>query len=111
MCGDGTTPASTASIVHSVGPSSTCLAPTSNNLMRPPGLMIQALENSSDEWSLRPSPATGDYDVMGGRPSNSRFRGEELMIQALTDETFVKVCLDSGAGESVCPWTLFQVTR
>ena len=29
------------------------------------------------------------------------------MIQALTDETFEKVCLDSGAGESVCPVDAF----
>ena len=29
------------------------------------------------------------------------------MIQALTDETFIKVCLDSGAGESVCPVDAF----
>ena len=29
------------------------------------------------------------------------------MIQALSDVTFVKVCLDSGAGESVCPVDAF----
>ena len=29
------------------------------------------------------------------------------MIQALTDTTFTKVCVDSGAGESVCPVTAF----
>ena len=29
------------------------------------------------------------------------------MIQALTDQTFTKVCIDSGAGESVCPIDAF----
>ena len=29
------------------------------------------------------------------------------MIQALTDESFKKVCADSGAGESVCPVEAF----
>ena len=29
------------------------------------------------------------------------------MVQALTDETFSKVCIDSGAGESVCPVDAF----
>ena len=29
------------------------------------------------------------------------------MMQALTDTTFTKVCVDSGAGESVCPVTAF----
>ena len=29
------------------------------------------------------------------------------MIQALTDTTFNKVCIDSGAAESVCPVTAF----
>ena len=32
---------------------------------------------------------------------------EATMIQALTDTTFNKVCIDSGAGESVCPVTAF----
>ena len=29
------------------------------------------------------------------------------MVQALTDQTFTKVCVDSGAGESVCPIDAF----
>ena len=29
------------------------------------------------------------------------------MTQALTDQTFTKVCIDSGAGESVCPIDAF----
>ena len=29
------------------------------------------------------------------------------MIQAITDQTFTKVCIDSGAGESVCPIDVF----
>ena len=29
------------------------------------------------------------------------------MIQTLTDESFTKVCVDSGAGESVCPVDAF----
>ena len=32
---------------------------------------------------------------------------EKVMIQALTDQTFTKVCIDSGAGESVCPIDAF----
>ena len=40
--------------------------------------------------------------------SGSRWRAvhkqeEKVAIQALTDQTFTKVCIDSGAGESVCP--------
>ena len=29
------------------------------------------------------------------------------MVQALTDQSFTKVCVDSGAGESVCPIDAF----
>ena len=29
------------------------------------------------------------------------------MVQNLTDESFTKVCIDSGAGESVCPVDVF----
>ena len=32
---------------------------------------------------------------------------EEIQIQALTDASFSKVCVDSGAGESVCPVEAF----
>ena len=32
---------------------------------------------------------------------------ESIQIQALTDDTFKKVCIDSGAGESVCPVEAF----
>ena len=32
---------------------------------------------------------------------------DPIRIQALTDESFRKVCVDSGAGESVCPVTAF----
>ena len=31
----------------------------------------------------------------------------ELMVQALTDGSFTEVCVDSGAGESVCPVEAF----
>ena len=41
------------------------------------------------------------------RAKKSASSGEELMIQTLTDETFAKVCVDSGAGESVCPVDAF----
>ena len=82
--------------------------------MRPPGLGIQinGVEkekptSSSDEWSLtKRLPTVGDYAVTGG-PSKSLSSGVDLMIQSLTDETFKKVCIDSGAGESVCPVEAF----
>jgi hypothetical protein len=32
---------------------------------------------------------------------------ETFLIQAIQDDTFVSVCLDSGAGESVCPVDAF----
>ena len=32
---------------------------------------------------------------------------QELMVQALTDVSFTEVCVDSGAGESVCPVEAF----
>ena len=32
---------------------------------------------------------------------------EEIAIQSLTDQSFKKVCIDSGAGESVCPIDAF----
>jgi hypothetical protein len=32
---------------------------------------------------------------------------EAILIQAMQDDTFVSVCLDSGAGESVCPIDAF----
>ena len=82
--------------------------------MRPPGLEVQinAVEkdestNSSDEWSLtKRLPIAGDYAVTGNRAKSSS-SGLEVMIQSLTDETFKKVCIDSGAGESVCPVDAF----
>ena len=48
--------------------------------------------------------------------SNEHSREEEgkrelrrrKMIQALTDQTFTKVCVDSGAGKSVCPIDAFR---
>ena len=43
----------------------------------------------------------------GTKPSSS---GEEIQVQAvqaLTDTSFSKVCVDSGAGESVCPVEAF----
>ena len=71
----------------------------------PPGLAIQigGVEKDepgkSDEWSL-----TSGANWRAGETSAS---GEELMIQTLTDESFTKVCIDSGAGESVCPVDAF----
>ena len=32
---------------------------------------------------------------------------EKIMVQRLTDGNFDKVCIDSGAGESVCPVDAF----
>ena len=74
-------------------------------LRMPPGLAIEigAIENDepgkSDDWSL-----TSGAKWKAGETSTS---GEELMIQTLTDESFTKVCVDSGAGESVCPVDAF----
>jgi len=52
---------------------------------------------SDSEWSLASSRSM----------KKSASSGEERMIQALTDQTFTKVCVDSGAGESVCPVDAF----
>ena len=72
-------------------------------LIMPPGLAIQIgavgedaageLDDPQDDWSLT---STSKWKV-----------GEERMIQALTDQSFTKVCIDSGAGESVCPVDAF----
>ena len=44
----------------------------------------------------------------GGRGHEKPCGSEEaVMIQNLTDESFTKVCIDSGAGGSVCPVDAF----
>ena len=75
-----------------------------SQLRMPPGLAIEigAVENEpdeSDDWSL-----TSGAKWRAKKTSTS---GEELMIQTLTDESFTEVCVDSGAGESVCPVDAF----
>ena len=69
------------------------------------------------EWKLVPAAkytrsckVTGtaaSSSEKGTKPSSS---GEEIQVQAvqaLTDTSFSKVCVDSGAGESVCPVEAF----
>ena len=78
------------------------------------GTMLPILR---DEWKLVPAAkytrsckVTGtaaSSSEKGTKPSSS---GEEIQVQAvqaLTDTSFSKVCVDSGAGESVCPVEAF----
>ena len=51
------------------------------------------------EWTLTKKPVA--------KPAASSEPAAEVVVQALLDETFVSVCLDSGAGESVCPVDAF----
>ena len=44
---------------------------------------------------------------LGGGVAPAVKEKESIQIQALTDDTFRKVCIDSGAGESVCPVEAF----
>ena len=57
----------------------------------PPGLAIQ-IGGIDNEWSL-----TSGANWRAGKAAAS---GEERMIQALTDVSFTKVCVDSGAGNT-----------
>jgi len=74
-------------------------------LRMPPGLAIDigAVTDDgpgkSDDWNLTSGAKW--------RARETWTSGEELMIQTLTDESFIKVCVDSGAGESVCPVDAF----
>ena len=52
----------------------------------------------SREWSLAPGRKINRV----ARPSEPS-PCQDVSIQALTDTTFGKVCIDSGGGESVCP--------
>ena len=82
------------------------------------GTMLPILR---DEWKLVPAAkytrsckvtgtaarGSGKGSLEGTKPSSS---GEEIQVQAvqaLTDTSFSKVCVDSGAGESVCPVEAF----
>ena len=57
-------------------------------------------ESNNSEWSL----------MSGSRWRAKKSAEEELMIHTLTDQTFTKVCIDSGAGKAFVLLTLFQVT-
>ena len=64
------------------------------------GTMLPILR---DEWKLVPAAKyTRSCKVTGTAASSS-----EILIQELTDTSFSKVCVDSGAGESVCPVEAF----
>ena len=58
-------------------------------------------ETEDSEWSLVSTSRT--------KTKKSASSGKEVMIQNLTDESFTKVCVDSGAGESVCPVDAFSL--
>ena len=61
--------------------------------------------SSSSQWKARMSSDGGrGYEKLHGSE-------EAILIQNLTDESFTKVCIDSGAGESVYRWTPSPVMR
>ena len=73
--------------------------------------------NTKENWNLVPlkkfrSDVRGNPGEVGGgipvdRTGGSKASPESVMIQALSDVSFKKVCVDSGAGESVCPVEAF----
>ena len=74
-------------------------------LRMPPGLAIEIGATDKDEPGK-----SDDWSLMSAAKWKARKTStseEEVMIQAMTDETFTKVCIDSGAGESVCPVDAF----
>jgi len=80
-------------------------------LNMPPGLTVQVAavgiddaKVEEDEWSLTSASRSTAWISTS---SSKRKVGEDQMIQALTDQSFNKVCIDSGAGESVCPVDAF----
>ena len=54
------------------------------------------------EWKLEKPKSLSRICPADPLPDSSP-SNEPCMIQALTDTTFKSVCVDSGAGESVCP--------
>ena len=58
----------------------------------------------SEHWTLTPASKWKKGKV---QPAVSGKDSDEIQIQALTDASFKKVCVDSGAGESVCPVDAF----
>ena len=79
----------------------------------PPGLGIDIAAVTKDDLCVpcgsKVSDDDDEWSLMSTRPmkEKSASSGEEKMIQALTDQTFTKVCVDSGAWESVCPVDAF----
>jgi hypothetical protein len=59
---------------------------------------IQIGAMDTEKWSLAPGKSRG---------RRAEAPTEDCEIQAITDTTFGKVCIDSGAGESVCPVEAF----
>ena len=65
----------------------------------PAGIVdICAVEVPAAEWRLTKAPTQQQDEV----------EEQTKMAQALTDGSFDKVCVDRGAGESVCPVTAFR---
>ena len=83
----------------------------------PAGTMdIGPVEVPAAEWRLTSSTPVATAGVLPGgqqpaskAPTQQQKEVEQQakMIQALTDGTFDKVCVDSGAGESLCPVSAF----
>jgi hypothetical protein len=66
-------------------------------------IQIGAVEES-EHWTLTPASKWRKGKV---QPAATGKDSDEIQIQALTDSSFKKVCVDSGAGESVCPVDAF----
>jgi hypothetical protein len=73
------------------------------------GMVDARLERG--DWRLRKGRNAGvQSDLTRSLASGDAPAAEEkesIRIQALTDDSFRKVCIDSGAGESVCPVEAF----
>ena len=59
-----------------------------------------------DEWKLVPAAKYTRSCKVTGADANS-LEIQVQAVQAVTDTSFSKVCVDSGAGESVCPVEAF----
>jgi hypothetical protein len=70
-------------------------------------IQIRAVDSplEREEWKLIRKSKLPHPLLSGAAPAAKT--NEEVQIQTLTDTSFGKVCIDSGAGESVCPVDAF----
>jgi hypothetical protein len=70
------------------------------------GVIYAPAQLEKGSWRLQKG-RDARFPSCGHEPTDAAKEGESVPIQALTDASFKKVCVDSGAGESVCPVEAF----